>query len=132
VREHLGRQDGVAKANVDLLDGKVTIYPKDDGKIDPARLLKAVYDSGVTVAEMTMTARGRIEKSPGGGIALRVTGNETFPVSPNEISRSLESLAGSPKEVTVRGRLYKKPAGKQKFRTGEPLPIEVLELVRKE
>jgi len=43
-----------------LLDGKVEITPKEDGQIDPAQLLKATYDSGVTAAEMDITARGKV------------------------------------------------------------------------
>ncbi len=132
MQEHLGRQDGVAKAEVSLIDGKVTVWPKEDGRLDPAHLLKAVYDSGVTVAEMTMTARGHLEKGPDGAVLLRVTNNEIFPIVPNQLSRDLESLAGSSKEVTVRGRLYKKPSGKQKARSGEPLRLEILEVLKKE
>jgi hypothetical protein len=58
VKQHLGRQSGVQNVEVSLLDGKVEVAPKEDGRIDPAQLLKATYDSGVTVAEMDMTAQG--------------------------------------------------------------------------
>jgi len=54
VKQHLGRQSGVQKVDVSLIDGKVDVTPKEDGQIDPAQLLKAVYDSGVTVAEMEL------------------------------------------------------------------------------
>jgi len=45
VKQHLGRQSGVQKVDVSLIDGKVDVTPKEDGQIDPAQLLKAVYDS---------------------------------------------------------------------------------------
>ena len=48
MKQHLGRQSGVQKVEVSLLDGKVDVTPKEDGQIDPAQLLKATYDSGVT------------------------------------------------------------------------------------
>ena len=57
MKQHLGRQSGVQKVDVNLIDGKVDVTPKEDGQIDPAQLLIAVYDSGVTVAEMDITAR---------------------------------------------------------------------------
>jgi len=60
VKQHLGRQSGVQKVDVSLIDGKVDVTPMEDGQIDPAQLLKAVYDSGVSVAEMDVTARGKI------------------------------------------------------------------------
>jgi len=75
VKQHLGRQSGVQKVEVSLLDGKVEITPKEDGLIEPAQLLKATYDSGVSVAEMNMIARGKIVKEPLGGLALQVAPN---------------------------------------------------------
>ncbi len=57
MKQHLGRQSGVQNVEVSLMDGKVEITPKEDGQIDPAQLLKATYDSGVTAAEMDMTAQ---------------------------------------------------------------------------
>jgi hypothetical protein len=63
VKQHLGRQSGVQKVEVSLLDGAVDITPKEDGQIEPAGLLKATYDSGVSVAEMDITARGKIVKA---------------------------------------------------------------------
>jgi hypothetical protein len=62
VKQHLGRQSGVQNVEVSLIDGKVQVTPKEDGQIDPVQLLKATYDSGVTAAEMDVTARGKIVK----------------------------------------------------------------------
>ena len=59
MKQHLGRQSGVQTVDVSLIDGKVDVTPKEDGQIDPAQLLKATYDSGVSVAELDMTARGK-------------------------------------------------------------------------
>jgi hypothetical protein len=57
VKQHLGRQSGVQSVDVSLIDGKVDVTPKEDGQIDPSQLLKATYDSGVTVAEMDVALR---------------------------------------------------------------------------
>jgi hypothetical protein len=132
VKQHLGRQSGVQTVEVSLLDGKVDVTPKEDGQIDPAQLLKATYDSGVTAAEMNMTARGRIVKDPSGGLALQVAPNQSFALTPNELSKGLEALADTATMVTVRGQLYKKPAGKEKADPSAPLRLLILELQKKE
>jgi hypothetical protein len=132
VKQHLGRQSGVQNVEVSLIDGKVEITPKEDGQIDPAQLLKATYDSGVTVAEMDVTARGKIVKDPSGDLALQVEPNRSFALVLNEVSKGLESLAGSQTVVTVRGELYKKPAGKKKVDTSVPLKLLLLEVQKKE
>jgi hypothetical protein len=133
VQQHLGRQAGVQKVEVSLRDGKVDVTPKEDGQIDPAQLLKATYDSGVTTAEMDMTARGKIVKDSSGSLALQVEPNRSFAFEPNELSKGLESLAGTPTAVTVRGQLYKKPAGKKKKAdTSATLKLLILEVQKKE
>jgi hypothetical protein len=132
VKQHLGRQVGVQKVEVSLLDGKVDVTPKEDGEIDPAGLLKATYDSGVSVAEMDMTARGRIVKDAAGGLAFQVAPNRTFALVPNDLLKGLEALAGSSTWVTVRGQLYKKAAGKKKPEAPPPLKLLVLEVQSKE
>jgi len=132
VQQHLGRQDGVQKVEVSLLDGKVQVALKEDGRVDPARLIRAVYESGVTVAEMDVIARGHIVKDSSGGIALQTQPNQSFSIVPNDSSTGLESLAGAPAEVTVRGELYKKPAGKKKPDPNAPLRLLILEVVKKE
>ena len=132
MQQHLGRQDGVQKVEVSLLDGKVQVALKEDGRVDPARLIRAVYESGVTVAEMDVIARGHIVKDSSGGIALQTQPNQSFSIVPNDSSTGLESLAGAPAEVTVRGELYKKPAGKKKPDPNAPLRLLILEVVKKE
>jgi len=132
VKQHLGRQSGVQKVEVSLIDGKVDVTPKEDGQIDPAQLLKATYDSGVSVAEMDVTARGKIVKDPSGNFALQVSPNRSYQFAPNELSQGLESLAGSPTAVTLRGQLYKKPKGKKKPDYSQPLKLLVLEVQKKE
>ena len=132
MKQHLGRQSGVQNVEVSLIDGKVQITPKEDGRIDPPQLLKAVYDSGVSVAEMDVIARGKIVKDSSGTLALQIEPNQSFPLAPNDLSRGLESLAGSPSIVTVRGQLYKKPAGKKKADTSAPLKLLILEVQKKE
>ena len=128
MKQHLGRQSGVQTVEVSLLDGKVNVTPKEDGQIDPSQLLKATYDSGVTVAEMDVTACGRIVKDSSGGIALQFEPNRSFAITANDISKELEPLAGSETMVTVRGELYKKSPGKKKADTSTPLKLLVLEL----
>jgi hypothetical protein len=132
VKQHLGRQSGVQTVEVSLLDGKVEVTPKEDGQIDPAQLLKATYDSGVTAAEMNMTVRGRIVKDPSGGLALQIAPNQSFALTPNELSKGLEALADTATMVTVRGQLYKKSAGKKKADPSAPLKLLILELQKKE
>jgi len=132
VKQHLGRQSGVQNVEVSLIDGKVQITPKEDGRIDPPQLLKAVYDSGVSVAEMDVIARGKIVKDSSGALALQLEPNQSFQLAPNDLSSGLESLAGSPTVVTVRGQLYKKPAGKKKADTSAPLKLLILEVQKKE
>jgi hypothetical protein len=132
VKQHLGRQSGVETVEVSLLDGKVEVTPKEDGQIDPAQLLKATYDSGVTAAEMDMTARGKIVKDSSGGLALEVATNRSFALTPNELSKGLEALADTQTMVTVRGQLYKKPAGKKKADSSAPLKLLILEVQKKE
>ena len=114
-----------------LLDGKVDVTPKEDGQIDPVQLLKATYDSGVTAAEMDMTARGKIVKDSSGNLALKVEPNRSFAFTPNELSKGLELLAGTQTMVTVRGQLYKKPA-KKKADLSAPLKLVILEVQKKE
>ncbi len=132
MKQHLGRQSGVQTVEVSLLDGKVDVTPKEDGHIDPAQLLKATYDSGVSAAEMDMTARGTIVKDSSSGLALQVAPNQSFAIVPNELSKGLESLAGTSNMVTVRGMLYKKSAGKKKPDPSTPLTLLILEVQKKE
>jgi hypothetical protein len=132
VKQHLGRQSGVQNVEVSLLDGKVEITPKEDGQIDPVQLLKATYDSGVTVAEMDVTAQGKIVKNSSGNIGLQVESNRSFVFAPNELSNGLKSLVDSETVVTVRGQLYKKPAGKKKPEPSAPLKLLILEVQKKE
>jgi hypothetical protein len=134
VKQHLGRQSGVQSVDVTLIDGKVEIVPKDDGRIDPQHLLKAVYDSGVSVAEMDVTVRGRVAKNASGNLALKVSPNQSFAMAMNELSKELEHLADSANTVTVRGQLYKKPEGKKrpKLDPSAPLKLLVLEIEKQE
>lgn len=133
MKQHLQRQSGVANVDVSLIDGKVEVTPKEDGQIEPAQLLKATYDSGVSVAELDMIASGSLVKDSSGNLSLQVKPNQSFLISPNELSKGLEPLAGSSAVVTVRGQLYKKPVGKQKKADAStPLKLLILEVQKKE
>jgi hypothetical protein len=132
VKQHLGRQSGVQNVEVSLIDGKVEITPKEDGRIEPNQLLKAVYDSGVSVAEMDVTVRGKVVKDASGYLALQVEPNQSFAIAPNDISKGLEPVTNSQTMVTVRGQLYKKPASKKKADTSAPLKLLILEVEKKE
>jgi hypothetical protein len=132
VKQHLGRQSGVQNVEVSLVDGKVQVTPKDDGQIDPVQLMKATYDSGVTVAEMDVVAQGKVTKDSSGNLSLQVEPNRSFVFDPNELSKGLESLAGSQTMVTVRGQLYKKPPGKKKADSSAPLKLLLLDVRKKE
>jgi hypothetical protein len=115
-----------------LIDGKVEIVPKEDGKIDPAQLLKATFESGVSVAELDVIARGKVIKDTSGSLELEVGPKQSFALDSNDLSKGLELLVGTPTEVTVRGQLYKKPAGKRKAQSSAPLKLLILELPKKE
>ncbi|MGA7626192.1 MAG: heavy metal-associated domain-containing protein [Candidatus Acidiferrales bacterium] len=132
MKQHLGRQSGVQNVEVSLIDGKVQVTPKSDGQIDPAQLIKATYDSGVSVAEMDIVAQGKVTKDSSGNLSLQVEPNQVFLFDPNELSKGLESLAGSQTTVTVRGQLYKKPAGKKKADASTTLKLLLLEVQKKE
>ena len=132
MKQSLGRQSGVQKVEVSLLDGKVDVTPREDGQIDPAQLLKATYDSGVSVAELDMTARGKIVKDSSGNLAIQVAPNRSFALAPNELSKGLEPLADSATLVTIRGQLYKKPPGKKKADASTSLRLLILEVQKKE
>ena len=132
MKKSLGRQSGVQTVEVSLIDGKVDVTPKEDGQIDPAQLLKATYDSGVSVAELDMIARGKVVKDSADNLVLQVQPNRSFVLFSNELSKGLEALAGSSTLVTVRGQLYKKPAGKKKVDASAPLKLLILEVQKKE
>ena len=132
MKQHLGRQSGVQNVEVSLLDGKVDVSIKEDGHVDPAQLLKATYDSGVTVAEMDISARGKIVKDSSGNLALQVAPNQAFTIAPNDVSKEIEPLVDSQTLVTLRGQLYKKPAGKKKADASAPLKLLILEIQKKE
>jgi hypothetical protein len=130
VQQHLGRLDGVSKVEVSLLGGKVAILAKPDGKLDPNKIFKATYDSGVTVAEMTITATGSIERDAAQQLQFRVDGDQAFPLRPDARALELEPLAGTGRTVTLRGRLYAKPAKNVKQKPAVQ-PMETLEIIRK-
>ncbi len=134
MKQHLGRQSGVQKVEVSLIDGKVDVTPKEDGQVDPAQLLKATYDSGVSVALMEITACGKIVKDSSGALAFQVGPNRSFTLEPNDMSKKLEPLANSQTEVAIRGQLYKKPPGKGKKKLDASLPLKltVLEIQEKQ
>ena len=132
MKQHLGRQSGVQNVEVSLLDGKVDVSIKEDGQVNPTQLLKATYDSGVTVAEMDITARGKLVKDASGSLALQVEPNQAFTITPNDVSKEVDPLADSQTLVTVRGQLYKKLAGKKKSDASAPLKLLILEIQKKE
>ena len=132
MKKHLGRQSGVQKVEVTLIDGKVDITPKEDGQIAPAQLLKATYDSGVTVAQMDMTARGRIVKDSSGNFAFQVEPNQSFAIVPNDLLKRFEPLVNSLTIITIYGELYRKPAGEETPDLSAPLKLSILNVQNKE
>src|ERR1022692_53945 len=92
MQQHLGRQAGVQKVEVSLVDGKVVIFRKEDSKFDPSAIFKAVYDSGVSVSEMAIIASGEIVKDGATGMIFKIGDNLSFPVKPNAISKVEVSL----------------------------------------
>jgi hypothetical protein len=129
VQQHLRRQDGVAKVAVSLVDGKVAIYPKEDSRFDPVAIFKAVYDSGVSVAEMSIIASGELLNDPARGLVFKITNNETFTVKPNGISEGLKDGVGSGRTVKVRGLLYRKTKKNAERKPPASMPLEILEVL---
>jgi len=129
VQQHLGRLEGVDKVDVNLTDGKVAILAKEDSRLDPARVFKATYDSGVSVVEMTMEATGWIERDAKNILIFRVSGSQIYQVVENEAVRPF-AMNPSPDKVFIRALLFKK-SGKQKPKTLGAVRLEVLE-VRKQ
>ena len=128
MQQHLRRQDGVAKVDVSLVDGKVTIYPKEDSRFDPAAIFKAVYDSGVSVAEMTIVASCELLNDPAGGLVFKITEAQRFMVKPNEASQKLKDQIGSGRPVKLRGLLYRKTSKNAERKPPASMPLEVLEV----
>ena len=91
MKQHLQRQSGVANVDVSLIDGKVEVTPKEDGNVDPIQLLKATYDSGVSVAELDITAIGKLVKDCSGNLVLQVNPNQSFVLAQNELCPAASS-----------------------------------------
>ena len=134
MQQHLQRLDGVAKAEVSLLDGRVTVFPKPGAALDPSRILKAAYDSGVSVVEMEMTASGSLQDS-GQGLVFRPTSQQSFAVNPNALTEKFKPLGSSGRDVSIRARLYQAPPGGAKskdppkgLKPAKDLKLEVLEI----
>lgn len=127
MQQHLGRQAGVGKVEVALESGKVAVELKDDSHFNPRAMLKAVFDSGVTVYEMIVTGSGRVTKD-GALLMFESAPNQRFEIVPNELSKNL----APDQEISIRGRLYRKRAGKQKPKFDAPLKLEILEVLKKE
>ena len=129
MQQHLQRLDGVAKAEVSLREGQVVITPKAEASLDPYQVLKATYDSGVTVTEMEVTASGTVVRSAE-GLELRVTPRQSFAISSGGDAGKLADFAGTEKRVTVKGILYRKPPGKGKQKSPTSgLKLEITEIV---
>ena len=129
MQQHLGRLEGVEKVDVNLEGGKVTILAKDDPALDPEKVFKATYDSGVSVAEMDMEATGRLERDTRNVLTFRISERLAYPVIENEAVRSFAANP-SPDKLFVRAVLFKK-TGKQKPKTLGAVRLELLE-VRKQ
>ena len=132
MKQHLGRQSGVQKVEVSLIDGKVDVTPKEDGQIDPAQLLKATYDSGVTAAEMDVTARGKIVKDSSGGIALQLNRIGPLRLPRMRCRKGLNRLRAPRPWLPFGESCTKNPAGKKKADTSVPLKLLILEVQKKE
>jgi hypothetical protein len=113
VQQHLQRLDGVAKVEVSLLDGRVSIAPKPGAALDPARILKATYDSGVSVVEMAITASGSLAESAG-KLVFRTSARQAFVVNPGALMDRLKPLVNSGRDTKIRGRIYQLPRGAPK------------------
>jgi hypothetical protein len=126
VQQHLGRLEGVDKVNVSLADGEVVIVAKEDSQLDPAKVFKATYDSGVSVVEMDIDATGTFEQDDKGHLMFRISGTQIYPVMENAIGLQLHKQP-LPRKASVHARLFRK-TGKQKVKALGTVQLEVLEL----
>lgn len=131
MQKRLQRLDGVAKVEVELLTQKVVLHPKPDGGIDLSSLLKATHAGGVTPVEMIVTAGGRVVKDAQGAVRFRIAAKQEFEVVSNDASRSLEGLAGSDEQVTLRGRMFQMPPSQKFPKEIGTLRFEILEVLKK-
>ena len=129
MQQHLRRQDGVSRVDVSLVDGKVAVYPKEDSLFDPSALIKAVFDSGVSVAEMTVVATGELWTDPARGLVFKVSNTVAFDVKPNDLSQKLKDRIGLGKPIKLRGLLYRKANGKTGRKLPASIPMEILEVL---
>jgi hypothetical protein len=114
---------------VSLVDGKVAIYPKEDSRFDPAAIFKAVYDSGVSEAEMILIASGELISDPARGLVFKINNSEVFEVKPNDVSQRLKDQMGSGKVLKLRGLLYRKTNGKAVRKPPASMALEILEVL---
>ena len=126
MQQHLGRLEGVDKVTVSLADGSVVILAKPDSQLDPAKVFKATYDSGVSVAEMTMEATGSLERNSEGHVVFRLSGSQIYPVAETETIKPFLDPQATEK-VFVRARVFKK-TGKQKQKTLGAVLLEMMEI----
>ena len=113
MQQHLQRLDGVAKVEVSLRDGRVSITPKPNAALDPASILKATYDSGVSLVEMGITASGSLAES-GGKLVFGPSARQSFVVNPGAFTDRLRPLVNPGRNVTIRGRLFQLARGAPK------------------
>jgi hypothetical protein len=128
VQQHLGRLDGVAKVEVSLSDGKAVITPKEDGRIDPSQVVKATFDSGVTLAEMQITATGKLHNDPAKGWVFEINPAQAYLVATGPLLQALES---SIEPVKLTGILYRKPEKKPKKNEPPVFRLEILSVEKK-
>ena len=129
MQQHLGRLEGVSRVEVRLAEGEVVIFPKEDAFIDPERIFKATYDSGVSVSEMSFTGTGTLERGTNNLQVFRISNRQVFDVVPNDLSKPFEGT--EPVEVLLRGQLFKRTNGKGNPKTIAPVRVEILEVNRK-
>ena len=125
MQQHLGRLEGVARVEVSLEQGKVAIFAKDASRLDPVKVFKATYDSGVSVVEMTMDAAGWLERDARNGLVFRLSGDQIYPVIDNDIAKAFAESV-QPEQIFVRARLFLK-TGKQKVKTLGIVRLELLD-----
>jgi copper chaperone CopZ len=128
VQQHLGRLDGVAKVEVSLSDGKAVITPKEDGRIDPAQVVRATFDSGVTIAEMQITATGKLRNDPANGWVFEINPAQAYLVA---IGPLLQALENNAEPVKLTGILYRKPEKKPKKNEPPVFRLEILAVEKK-
>ncbi len=105
------RLDGVDHAEVNLVKGEGTVFPKAGKSFDPVLIPKAIKDAGFTAVEVALIADGTLKKGKE-SLELEVPGlGRSFLLADGSQAEALEKrgdLAG--RRIRVTGKIHPRRA----------------------